>query len=70
MILVCWFDAVDEIDALDDFGEVGEAAQPAPAFLGTLSKLEHHVQHAIAAETAFRALCPVTDGGEGTLDRV
>lgn len=49
---------------------MSEAAQLAPAFLSTLSELEHHMQHALPAERAFGALGSVADGGEGAFNRI
>ena len=49
---------------------MGEAAQLAPARLCALRELEHHVQHSGPGQAAFGAFGPVTDGGEGALDRI
>jgi len=49
---------------------MNEAAQLAPALLSALSEFEHHVKHAVPAETAFGALGPVPDRGERAFDRV
>ena len=49
---------------------MGEPAQFAPAFLGALPELEHHVQHAVPAETALGSFGSVPDRSKGTLDWV
>jgi len=53
---VRWYDAFYEIYALDDVGEMGKAVQVAPTVFCALSKLEHHVQHAVTDQRAFGAL--------------
>ncbi len=49
---------------------MSEAAKFAPAFLSTFSELEHHMKHAVPAETAFGAPGSVPDRGEGAFDWV
>jgi len=50
---------------LDDVGEVDEAAQSSPDFLDALSECENHVQHAVPAQAAHGALCPIANRSEG-----
>jgi len=49
---------------------MSEAAQFAPDFFGALPELEHRMQHAVPAETAFGTLGPVPDCSKSALNRV
>lgn len=62
--------SANEFHAFNDVRQVREAAQFSPAVVGTLAKLEHHVQQTVARHTALRSCRAVTDGGKGRLDRV
>jgi len=55
---------------LDDVGEMGKTAQLVPALFRALPELEHHMQHAVSAETALGVFGPVPDCGERAFDPV
>ena len=50
--------------------QVGKAAQFAPAFLGALAELEHHVQHTVTAQAALGAFGSVPDRSKVAFDWV
>ena len=49
----CHLNSVFELYPFNHLAQLPEPPQPSPPFLGTLSELEHHAQHSIAAQTPF-----------------
>jgi len=53
LIYCCCLDTINKFDSCNDFGEVVKSPLPPPLVLRTFGQLEHHVQHAVAGQTAF-----------------
>ena len=53
LVWVGGFNFIFESDASDDFSEIVEGAELTPVLFSALAKLEYHVQHPIALQTAL-----------------